>query len=105
MIIPAQITIPFPGSGTIIAPRPIPILPPIPITPTNPTFPYGDSLTPTNPYPKDEECVEEWEHAIRECNKLARDGKLKPGRGGYGADYNKCLLGLVSERCGGNPVA
>jgi len=24
---------------------------------------------------------------------------------GYGENYNKCLLGMVSERCGGNPVA
>ena len=103
-VIPAQITIPFPGSGTFIAPRPIPILPPIPLTPINPTLPNGDSLTPTNPYPEKERCVEEWEYAIKKCSELARQEKLGP-RSGYGVNYNKCLLGLVSADCGGNPVA
>jgi hypothetical protein len=104
MAIPAQITIPLPGSGTIIVPRPIPILPPIPLTPVNPTLPNGDSLTPTNPFPKDERCVEEWEYATKKCSELVKRGKLGPG-GAYGANYSKCLLGMVSEACGGNPVA
>lgn len=103
MLIPAQaITIPFPGSGSIITPRPIPILPPIPIIPT---LPNDGTLTPTNPYPKDEECAEEWEYAMKKCDELLDAGKFKPGRSGYGANYNKCLMGLVSERCGGNLVA
>lgn len=59
-----------------------------------------------NPYPDKPECVEEWAHAEQFCRDLRRRGKLgKDGYRGFGKTYQQCLLGQVSEACGGNPVA
>jgi len=45
------------------------------------------------------------EHAIKFCNDQKRRGKLKGGYGGFGKDLMSCVMGLVSEACGGNPIA
>jgi hypothetical protein len=52
------------------------------------------------------ECREEWEHAQRFCDDLLRRNKLGALYGGYGFGRSmiQCLMGQVSERCGGNPV-
>jgi len=92
--IPMPLELPFP-------PRAIPV-PPQDILPP-PLYP----LVPRNPYPDDPECAEEWDAALEFCRDLQERGKLGPSwrGGGFGADFNRCLLGQVSEKCGGNPVA
>jgi hypothetical protein len=109
-VIPAQaITAPM----TVPAPFEMP-LSPTEITPIPFALP-GASLqpAPVNPYPNKRKCVEEWAEAEAYCAKMLRQGKLVAGprgkrtRGysGPGKDYNSCLLGQVSEECGGNPTA
>jgi len=90
--IPMPLELPFP-------PRALP-MPPTEILPP-PIYP----LTARNPYPDDPECVQEWEAAWEFCEDQERRGNLKPGYGGFGADFNKCVLGQVSASCGGNPTA
>ena len=75
----------------------------------------GAGLQPplVNPYPNKRKCVEEWAEAEEFCRKMEGEGKLVPGprgkrtRGysGFGKDYNSCVLGQVSEECGGYPTA
>lgn len=90
-------------------PMPIPMpfelpLPPTEITPFPLDIPNGNirEPIPVNPYPDRPDCVEEWAHATKFCDEQRRRGKLKPGYGGFGKDITKCLLGMVSEECGGN---
>jgi len=101
-LVPAQypIAVPMPFPEEIPAPliRPFPsdIVPPVVITPRD---------TPRNPYPNRPECVEEWAQAQRYCKELLKKGQL--GKGDYrnmGKLYYQCLMGQVSEDCGGNPV-
>jgi hypothetical protein len=104
VLIPVQALVP-PITGPIELPIPVP---PTEITPFPPTItaPNVDPLNPTaNPYPDRPECVEQWAHAIDFCKKQMAKGKLKPGYAGYGKNFQKCVLGLVSEACGGNPTA
>jgi hypothetical protein len=111
LVIPAQ---------AIAPPIPIPAPFEIPLPPTEVTpFPFalpGAALQPpplVNPYPNKRKCVEEWAEAEAFCRKMESEGKLVPGprgkrtRGysGFGKDYNSCVLGQVSEECGGNPTA
>jgi hypothetical protein len=98
-VIPAQVTIPapfdFPIPGAI--PFPSEIVPP-PLMPN--INPRG---VPRNPYPDRPECEEEWAHAFEYCNTLMRRGRL--GKGDYrgmGKTFYQCLMGQVSEDCGGN---
>lgn len=100
----------IPAQETIVAPRPLipeltrPIPRPIPL-PGDQPVPY--TIRPLeNPFPDNEICVEEWAHAREFCGKLLEKGLL--GKGDYrnmGKTYRQCLLGQVSEACGGNPVA
>ena len=92
-------TIPIPFEA--VAPRGIPwpseIAPPLAIYPRREL---------ENPYPDREGCDEEWAAAFRDCWELLRRKQL--GRGdnrGSGRTFEKCVLGRVSERCGGNPTA
>jgi hypothetical protein len=55
-----------------------------------------------NPRPDDPDCVEQWAHALSYCTRLRSEGKLKKG-GAFGANLEKCVLGMISEKCGGNP--
>ena len=97
---PAQLDIPVPFDV------PIPATPDLPfeILPPPLTVPNADPREfPTNPYPDRPECEEEWAAAYKYCGRLAQSGKL--GRGAYrgmGRTFSQCLLGQVSEACGGN---
>lgn len=104
-VTPAQITIPWDLPGEI--PWEIPGAP-SEITPLPFDFPGAERKRPplpTDPFPRDPECAEEWaprtDTATR-WNRKESFGRVTPGRG---KDYRSCLLGQVSERCGGNPTA
>jgi hypothetical protein len=100
-IIPAEITIPIP------IPRPLPFeVPQIPfpreIVPPLGIYPRRELI---NPYPDREGCDEEWAEAIERCEGYRRQGLLgKDGYRGMG-DFYQCVMGQVSERCGGSPKA
>ncbi len=105
-LIPAQVTVaePFiePLFGEMIRPFPgtIDVVPPA-VVPNGQPLPRAQ-----NPHPDRPECVEEWAHAEKFCDDLKRRGKLgKEGYRGFGKAYQQCLLGQVSEDCGGNLVA
>ena len=55
-----------------------------------------------NPYPERRKCAKEWAEAYQVCNDKFLAGALKPGYGGFGADYKRCVRGLVSADCGGS---
>ena len=99
-VIPAQAAIPW------FEPLDIPfepLWPPIDIAP--PAIPNQQEreLPPLiNPFPRKRKCVEEWDAAYEFCEKEEEKGNLKPGYGGYGKDFRRCVLGQVSEECGGN---
>jgi hypothetical protein len=99
-LIPAQATIvepligplfdemvrPFPGTIDVVPPMALPRA--------------------QNPYLDRPECVEEWIAAEQFCRDLMRRAKFgKDGYRGFGKNYQKCLLGQLSEDCGANPVA
>jgi hypothetical protein len=95
-VIPAQITIPVPFDFPI-PPFPSEILPP----PAIPDI-YPRDL-PQNPYPDRPECEQEWAEATSFCLRLKAQGLL--GRGDYrgmGRSVSECIMGQVSEDCGGN---
>jgi hypothetical protein len=95
--IPAQLTIPAPLELPGGIPFPSDIMPP-PVIPDI----YPREL-PKNPYPDRPECEEEWAEAFDYCWKLVTKNQL--GRGdnrGSGDTLRKCIMGRVSERCGGN---
>jgi hypothetical protein len=101
-VTPAQFTLPAPLEMPFRLPLPIPrpfeIVPP-PITIPD-TF---ERDIPTNPYPRRRKCVKEWEEAKKYCRDLQDRGLL--GKGDYRGmtkKYWKCVLGLISEDCGGN---
>jgi hypothetical protein len=98
LLIPAQaITVPIP------APFELP-LPPTEVTPFPFEIPGANLGEPVNPYPDRPECVEEWAYAYKFCDERQKRRKLRPGYGGFGKDFARCVLGLVSEACGGNPT-
>jgi hypothetical protein len=98
-IIPAQITIPVPFELPAGIPIPSEILPPPAIPNINPR----SNLR--NPYPDREGCDEEWERAIKHCNELMANKKFgKDGYRGFGKSFQQCVLGEVSERCGGSLI-
>jgi hypothetical protein len=95
-IIPAQITIPVPFELPGGLPFPSEIVPP----PAIPDI-YPRELR--NPYPDRAGCDEEWAEAIAFCKALLERNQL--GRGDYrgsGKSLYQCIMGQVSERCGGN---
>jgi hypothetical protein len=80
---------------------------PTEITPVPFDFPGAERKRPplpTNPLPRDPECAEEWAAAWEYCDQMEKEGKFRPGYDGPGKDLRSCLLGRVSERCGGNAV-
>jgi hypothetical protein len=98
-IIPAQISIPFDVPETIPFPLPSEIVPPL----ATPALPRS---LPQNPYPSRPECVKEWQDAFEFCWGLKTKGQL--GRGAYrgmGRTMRDCMLGQVSESCGGNAAS
>lgn len=63
----------------------------------------GGLATADLPYPDDPDCVAQWAHAEEFRQDQLDQGKLvkKPkgkGYGGFGDSYEKCLMGMVSER-------
>ena len=53
----------------------------------------------------DEDCDKEWADARDMCrDELSKPNPNQGMTGGY-RDIENCARGLVSERCGGNPVA
>lgn len=96
-IIPAQITIPVPFELPGGIPFPSEIVPPPVIPNINPRD------LPRNPYPDRPECEQEWAEATSFCLRLKASNQL--GRGDYrgmGKTLSDCIMGQVSEDCGGN---
>jgi hypothetical protein len=94
---PVQLTIPAPIEIPGMLP-PSEILP-VPLAPPN----INPLHVPQNPYPERPKCVEEWAQATEYCMELVRKGWL--GRGAYrgmGKTLSQCIIGQVSEDCGGN---
>jgi hypothetical protein len=93
--VPTEIPWEIPGAPSEITPLPF-------------DFPGAERKRPplpTNPFPRDPECAEEWAAAYRYCDRMQQERKFRSGYAGPGKDYRSCLLGQVSERCGGNPTA
>ena len=94
-VIPAQITIPVPFELPGGIPFPSEIIPP-------PVIPNINPRELRNPYPDRPGCEEEWAEALKYCDNLRRRGLLgKDGYRGMG-DFYQCVMGQVSERCGGS---
>jgi hypothetical protein len=96
----AQIAIPAPP---IEMPIPIPLPLPSEIVPPLIAPNILPRSLPQNPYPSRPECVKEWREATEYCLRLRDRGQL--GRGDYrgmGQTLRDCIMGQVSERCGGN---
>jgi hypothetical protein len=101
LVIPAQGAITLPILGTIPLPLPSEITP-IPLVPPG----VSPRDVPRNPYPDRPECEEEWASAFEYCGKLMLKGRLgSDGYRGMGNSFYKCVMGQVSEDCGGNPTS
>lgn len=105
-----------PAQATVIDPLPMPwelpweapIPQPTEILPPPLDVPNGQERTRpplVNPFPGKRRCVEEWDHAFEYCDEQQRKGNFKPGRGGPGKDYYSCVMGQVSQACGGNATS
>jgi hypothetical protein len=113
-VIPAQTTIPapleipgripFPPQRIPVPPGRIPfpseVLPP----PAIPNISPRD--IPKNPYPDRPECEQEWAEATAFCKRLLERNQLGSGDyRGMGRTLYECIMGQVSEDCGGNSTA
>jgi hypothetical protein len=99
-LMPVQLTIPAPFEVPGAIPFPSEIVP-APVIPN--IYPRD---VPRNPYPDRPECEEEWAEAARYCNELLRSGRLGKGDySGMGKSFYQCVMGQVSEACGGNPTS
>jgi hypothetical protein len=101
-IVQAQIAIPAPFDVPIPGEIPLPseIVPPL-VTPN-----ISPLYIPKNPYPSRPECVREWADAYRYCQKLSDRGLLRVGDyRGMGKTLSDCIMGQVSESCGGNATS
>jgi hypothetical protein len=110
-VIPARLDmpdgIPFtPAQATTLPlPRVIPSQPlPSEITPGPLLPPNVNPLhIPRNPYPGRPKCVQEWAQATSDCLDLWADGLLgTDDYRGMGNTIAECIMGRVSEDCGGN---
>jgi hypothetical protein len=96
--IPAQLTLPAPFELPGIIPFPSEIMP----APVIPNINPRD--LPKNPYPDRPECKEEWAEAYRRCYEYLATGRLgRDDHRGMGDFLYQCVLGQVSEECGGSP--
>jgi hypothetical protein len=94
------IAIPFPGEIPEVTPRPLPFPSEIVVPPLT-----APGAMPRNPYPDRADCVKEWADAQEYRGDLAKRGLL--GKGDYrrhGKTFAECVMGQVSERCGGYRV-
>jgi hypothetical protein len=95
--LPAQLTIPAPFEIPEI-PLPSEVLP-APFLPPN----ISPLHIPQNPYPGRRRCVKEWADAKRDCLELLMSGQLGKDRyRGMGQTVAECMMGRVSQDCGGN---
>jgi hypothetical protein len=103
-VIPAQFTLPAPPD--LVVPRGAPFPWPSEIAPAPFAAPNANPITiPRNPYPGRPKCVAEWAEATEDCLELWADGQL--GRDyirGMGTTISECIMGRVSQDCGGNRV-
>jgi hypothetical protein len=104
-VLPAQATIidpiplPWEMPWEVPFPRPTEIVPPALDIPNEQERTRRPLV---NPFPRKRRCVEEWEHAFKYCDEQEKKGNFKPGYGGPGKDYYSCVMGQISEECGGN---
>lgn len=97
-LLPIQLTIPVPFELPGGIPFPSEILPP-PLLPPN----INPLTIPRNPYPGRPKCVKEWAEATQDCLDLWADGQLgTDDYRGMGKTLHECIMGRVSEDCGGN---
>ncbi len=95
-VTPVQLAIPLPLEEAIPFPSEI-----VPLPPAIPNISPRD--VPRNPYPDRPECAEEWAEAERYCAGLISKKLLgKDHYRGMGKFFYQCVMGQVSERCGGN---
>ena len=98
-VIQAQVAIPAPPIE-IPAPAPFPI--PSEIVPPLVAPNIVPRSLPQNPYPNRPRCVKEWQDAYKFCWDLKTRGQLGVGDyRGMGRTLRDCILGQVSESCGG----
>jgi hypothetical protein len=96
-LLPVQLTIPAPFEIPEI-PLPSEVLP-VPIAPPN----ISPIHIPQNPYPGRPECVKEWADAKEDCLALLMSGQSGKDRyRGMGRTVAECMMGRVSQDCGGN---
>jgi hypothetical protein len=102
--IPAQLTLPVPFDWVV--PREAPVPWPSEITPAPFAPPNTNPITiPRNPYPGRPKCVAEWAEATEYCIDLWTSGQLgKDYNRGQGRTVSECIMGRVSQDCGGNRV-
>ncbi len=97
-LLPIQLTIPVPFELPGGISFPSEILPP-PLLPPN----INPLTIPRNPYPGRPKCVREWAEATQDCLDLWADGQLgTDDYRGMGKTLHECIIGRVSEDCGGN---
>ena len=92
----------LPVPRTIPLPRTSPL--PSEIAPAFPSLPdIHPRDVPRNPYPDDADCAAEWAEAEGYCTALIKKKLMgKDGYRGQGKFFYQCVMGRVSERCGGN---
>jgi hypothetical protein len=77
-----------------------PRFPPVPLAPPD----ISPRDLPKNPYPDRPECEQQWAEAYRYCQGLVEKELMgKDGYRGMGKFLYQCILGQVSEDCGGSP--
>lgn len=103
-VIPTQLTLPVPFDWVV--PRGAPVPWPSEITPAPFTPPNANPITiPRNPYPGRPKCVAEWAEATEYCIDLWTSGQMgKDYNRGQGRTVSECIMGRVSQDCGGNRV-
>jgi hypothetical protein len=103
-VIPAQFTLPAPPD--LVIPRGAPFPWPSEIAPAPFAPPDANPITiPRNPYPGRPKCVAEWAEATEYCIDLWTSGQMgKDYNRGHGRTVSECIMGRVSQDCGGNRV-
>jgi hypothetical protein len=103
-VIPAQFTLPAPPD--LVVPRGAPFPWPSEIAPAPFAPPNANPITiPRNPYLGRPKCVAEWAEATEYCIELRTSGQMgKDYNRGQGRTIGECIMGRVSQDCGGNRV-
>jgi hypothetical protein len=103
-VIPAQLRLPMPPD--LVVPRGAPFPWPSEIAPAPFAPPNINPITiPRNPYPGRPKCVREWAEATEYCMELWTSGQMgRDYNRGQGRTVSECIMGRVSQDCGGNRV-